>query len=219
MQVYIDLWTKYSHVFINGLIGTIWIAAVIVLLGTMLGVLVAMLKMSKNKVLNIIGKVYTHIIRCTPILLQLYFFWLWLPEIVPIELSEAACIVVALIINSSSYISEIIRAGINAVDRGQWEAARSLGLSESNMFIRIIFPQAIKNILPALANQFVIMVKETSLASVFFVGELMTAFKIVSSTTFIYIESLVIVGIIYFVVLTILSSGVSILERRLAKNG
>ncbi len=219
MQVYIDLWAKYSHVFINGLIGTLWIAAVIVLFGTMLGIVIAMFKMSKNKILNSIGRVYTHIIRCTPILLQLYFFWLWLPEIVPIELSETACIIVALIINSSSYISEIIRAGINAVDKGQWEAARSLGLSESNMFIRIIFPQAIKNILPALANQFVIMVKETSLASIFFVDELMTAYKTISSATYINIPSLVIVGIIYFIVLTVLSGGVSILERRLAKNG
>ncbi len=219
MQVYIDLWAKYSHVFIDGLFGTLWIAAVIVSFGTVLGIGVAMLKMSKNKILNSIGGVYTHIIRCTPILLQLYFFWLWLPEISPIELSDTACIVVALIINSSSYISEIIRAGINAVDKGQWEAARSLGLSERNMFIRIVFPQAIKNILPALANQFVIMVKETSLASVFFVGELMTAYKSISSATFIYIESLVVVGAIYFVVLTLLSFCVSILERRLAKNG
>ena len=93
-------------------------------------------------------------------------------------MSDTACIIVALAINSSSYVAEVIRAGIQAVDKGQMEAAKSLGLSNKNAMRYVILPQAVKNILPALGNEFVVMVKETSLASVFFVGELMTSCKI-----------------------------------------
>lgn len=99
-------------------------------------------------------------------------------------MSDTACIIVALVINSSSYVAEVIRAGIQAVDKGQMEAAKSLGLSNKNAMRYVILPQAVKNILPALGNEFVVMVKETSLASVFFVGELMTSYKTVQSTTF-----------------------------------
>ena len=89
--------------------------------------------MSKLRGLRGIAGVYTAVLRGTPILLQLYFFWLGLPKIVPVKLSDTTCIVVALVVNSSSYVSEIIRAGIGAVDKGQWEAARSIGLSESHV--------------------------------------------------------------------------------------
>jgi ABC-type amino acid transport system permease subunit len=123
-----------------------------------------------------------------------------LPKISPIALSDTACIIVALIVNSSSYISEIIRAGIQAVDKGQTEAAKSLGMSPAVTLRCIVLPQAIKNILPALGNQFILTVKETSLASVFFVGELMTAYKSVQSATFLSVSSLTIAGIIYLIV-------------------
>ena len=121
----------------------------------------------------------------------------------------------ALIINASAYISEIIRAGIGAVDAGQWEAARSVGLSEKNVMTRIILPQAVKNILPALGNEFISTVKGTSLASVFFVGELMTSYKSVQSATFLALQSLTIVGIIYFLLNFVLSRLLRVLERRL----
>ena len=113
------------------------------------------------------------------------------------------------------YISEIIRAGISAVDKGQWEAAKSLGLSNKNMMVRVIMPQAVKNILPALCNEFISTVKGTSLASVFFVGELMTSFKTVQSATFLALQSLTIVGIIYFILNFVLSKLLKLLERRL----
>lgn len=125
------------------------------------------------------------------------------------------CIVVALIVNASAYISEIIRAGINAVDVGQWEAARSIGLSNTHVMTKIILPQAIKNILPALGNEFISTVKGTSLASVFFVGELMTSYKTVQSATFLSLQALTIVGIIYLILNFVLSRLVKLLERRL----
>ena len=115
-----------------------------------------------------------------------------------------------------SYISEIIRAGIQAVDKGQTEAAKSLGMSRFVTLRYIILPQAIKNILPALGNQFILTVKETSLASVFFVGELMTAYRSIQSATFLSVSSLTIAGMIYLVVTYSLSKVVGLFERRLA---
>jgi His/Glu/Gln/Arg/opine family amino acid ABC transporter permease subunit len=214
----IKIWAKYDYVFINGLFGTLWLAVVTVFLGTILGTLIAMLRMSRFKFFYALTSAYIEVLRGTPSLLQLYFFWLILPKLLPISVSDTACIVVALIVNSSAYVAEIIRAGIQAVDKGQTEAAKSLGLSNANTMRYVILPQAVKNILPALCNEFIIMVKETSLASVFFVGELMTAYKTVQSTTFLAVPTLTIVGIIYFVVNFVLSKLLKAFERRLQES-
>ena len=134
----------------------------------------------------------------------------------PFEISDQACIIIALVINSSAYVAEIIRAGIQAVDKGQTEAAKSLGMSNFHMMTRIIFPQAIKNILPALGNEFIMMVKETSLASVFFINDLMTSYKVIQSATFKPIEPLIITGVIYFIVTFSLSKVVKYMEGRMS---
>ncbi|MBQ4514918.1 MAG: amino acid ABC transporter permease [Anaerolineaceae bacterium] len=215
MDKIIRLWNMYSTTFWKGLGGTLWLSALTVFFGTLLGMLIALMRMGKSKILRAIADIYIEILRGTPILLQLYFFWIGLPKIIPYELTDTQCILTALIVNASAYISEIIRAGINAVDKGQWEAARSIGLSETHVMTRVILPQAVKNILPALCNEFISTVKGTSLASVFFVGELMTAQRTVQSATFLAIESLTIVGIIYFVVNFVLSKLLVLLERRL----
>ena len=215
MASMLKIWQKYSAVYISGLGGTLWISLVTVTLGTLLGMLVALMRMGRSKLLRIITDVYIEVLRGTPILLQLYFFWIGLPKIMPFEMSDTQCIVTALVINASAYISEIIRAGINAVDKGQWEAARSIGLSNVHVMTRVILPQAVKNILPALCNEFISTVKGTSLASVFFVGELMTSYKTVQSATFLAIQSLTIVGIIYFILNFVLSRLLRLLERRL----
>ena len=215
MEKVIKLLAKYYPVYLSGLWGTLWISAVTVLSGALLGMLVALMRMSRSKLLNGIAGAYVEILRGTPILLQLYFFWIGLPKLVPFELSDTQCIVIALAVNASAFISEIIRAGIGAVDKGQWEAARSIGLSETHVMTHVILPQAVKNILPALCNEFISTVKGTSLASVFFVGELMTSFKTVQSATFLALQSLTIVGIIYFVLNFVLSRLLGVLERRL----
>ena len=211
----VKLLAKYYPVYLSGLWGTLWISAVTVLLGLVLGMLVALMRMSRSKLLNAVSGVYIEVLRGTPILLQLYFFWIGLPKLVPFELSDTQCIVVALAVNASAFISEIIRAGIAAVDKGQWEAARSIGLSETHVMTHVILPQAVKNILPALCNEFISTVKGTSLASVFFVGELMTSFKTVQSATFLALQSLTIVGVIYLILNFVLSRLLKILERRL----
>ena len=119
MEKIMKLWAKYSSVYLAGLWGTLWISAVTVFLGTLLGMVVALMRMSRWKPLKIVSDVYVEILRGTPILLQLYFFWIALPKIVPFELSDTQCIVAALVVNASAFISEIIRAGIAAVDKGQ----------------------------------------------------------------------------------------------------
>lgn len=215
MEKIVKLLAKYYPVYLSGLWGTLWISAVTVLFGALLGMLVALMRMSRSRILHLISDIYVEVLRGTPILLQLYFFWIGLPKIMPFELSDTQCIVVALVINASAYISEIIRAGIGAVDKGQWEAARSIGLSEAHVMTHVILPQAVKNILPALCNEFISTVKGTSLASVFFVGELMTSYKSVQSATFLALESLTIVGVIYFMLNLVLSKLLKVLERRL----
>ena len=215
MDRIIRLITKYYPTFLQGLGGTLWLSAVTVAAGTLLGMFIALLRMSKLKPLRAVAIAYIEILRDTPVLVQLYFFWIGLPKLVSFEISDTACIVVAMIINASAYISEIIRAGIGAVDIGQWEAARSIGLSEAHVLTKVILPQAVKNILPALCNEFVSTIKGTSLASVFFVNELMTSYKTVSSITYLPLQSLIIAAIIYFVICFTLSKLLAAFERRL----
>ena len=214
----IEMLGKYGNVFVEGLIGTLWLSATSVIGATILGTIFALLRMTRNRIIGIIISVYMAIIRGTPVLLQLYFFWLLLPRVVPFEMSEASSILVALIINASAYVVEVVRAGIQSVDIGQIEAAKSLGLRSRYRFFKIILPQAIKTILPALGNQYIMMVKQTSLASVFFVPELMTSYRTVQAATFLPLPALMIAGIIYFVVTAILSKGLQIMERRMNRN-
>lgn len=215
MERIIKVWSKYYYTFLHGLGGTLWLSLAVVIFGTLLGVVVAFIKTNRFRIVRGVGNIYIEILRGTPILVQLYFFWLALPKILPFELSDTACILTALTVNASAYIAEIIRAGIAAVDKGQWEAARSIGLSEIHVMSRVIMPQAIKNILPALGNEFISTVKGTSLASVFFIGELTTSYKTVSSATFMPLQSLIIIAVIYFVLNYTLSKLLSVLERRM----
>ena len=214
----IKIWTKYSYVYIEGMYGTLWLSAVTVACATVLGTLLAFVKLSNFKPGQWLVNIFVEIIRGTPALLQIYFFWIFLPKAVPVELTDTQCIVIALIINSSAYVAEIIRAGIQAVDGGQTEAALSLGLSKRNMMLRVILPQAIKNILPALGNEFITMIKETSLASVFFISELTTSYKTVQAATFLAIPSLLISGLIYLTLTFVLTRLLALLEKRLKSN-
>ena len=207
---------KYGMNFLNGLGTTMLLALISVAIGCVIGAFVAIMRLSRSKVLGGIATVYTEVIRDTPLLLQLYFFYFLLPDLMPaMRLSKFTCIAVALVINSGAYMSEVFRSGIQSVDRGQTEAARSLGLSASQTMTRIVLPQAFKNVLPAMCNEFVAVTKETSLASTFYVGDLMTQYQTISGKTYLVIEPLVIIGVIYFVVTFTMSKLIAVLERRL----
>ena len=155
LETIIKMWSKYGYVYLNGLAGTLCLAAITVFCGTLLGTVLAVMRLSKVKPFQWVVRFYVWVLRGTPILLQLYFFWIFLPRIVHVRISDTFCIVIALIVNASSYVAEVIRAGIQAVDKGQMEAARSLGMTSSHAMTKIILPQAVKNILPALGNEFI----------------------------------------------------------------
>ena len=216
VQDMIKILDQYWYVFLEGLGGTLSLAAITVFFGMIFGAVLAIIKLSKSKIVQFISTAYIEIIRGTPLLLQLYFFWLFLPKYLPFEISDWTCIVIAPVINSSAYVADIIRARIQTVDKGQMEAAKSLGMSDVHMMTRIIFPQAVKNILPALGNEFIMMVKETSLASVFFINDLMTSYQMIKSATFKPIAPLMITAVIYFIVTFSLSKVVKAMEGRLS---
>ncbi len=210
---------RYGGLFAQGILYTLVLSAITVAGGVIIGSLLALMRRSRYSLVSIIATGYVEVVRGTPLLVQLYFFYFLLPEIVPmINPSKFACISVALVLNSAGYVCEIVRAGIDAVDYGQTEAARSLGLSARQAMARIVFPQAIKNILPALCNEFVTVIKETSLASTFFVGDLMTQYNIIKGNMFLVIEPLLVVGVIYFALTFSLSKAIALLERRLKES-
>lgn len=221
-NVMLKIWNQYWNLFLTGLGMTVFMGLLTVLISTVFGSLMAMMRRSKwgigkFKPFNAIAAIYVEVIRGTPILLQLYFFYFMLPQWLPfLNLSEFACVLIACCVNSTAYVCEIVRAGIQAVDIGQTEAARSLGLNGTQTMMKVVLPQAVKNILPALCNEFIAVVKETSLASTFFIGELMTQFKTINGITFRVLEPLTIVGIIYFLLTFVLSKLIAILERRLS---
>ena len=206
---------RYWSLFLSGLGYTLLLALITVVCGTLLGSLIALMRMARFRPLSVVATAFIEVIRGTPLLLQLYVFYFLVPKIMPFEIGEFTSVSMALVINSTAYVAEIIRAGILAVDRGQTEAARSLGMDSRQTMVRIVMPQAVKNILPALCNEFVAVVKETSLASTFFVGDPMTVFRRINASIFMTLEPLIVVGIIYFVVTFTMSKAVGVLERRL----
>ncbi|MDD4080855.1 MAG: amino acid ABC transporter permease [Eubacteriales bacterium] len=207
---------KYWGLFIQGAGYTLLLSFITVLFGTILGSILALMRRSRNKPVSGFATGYVEVIRGTPLLLQLYLFYFMLPELLPmLNLSKFACVAIALVINSSAYVCEIVRAGIQAVDYGQTEAARTLGLNGRQTMLRIVMPQAVKNILPALGNEFVTVIKETSLASTFFVGDLMTQYSTVRGSMYLVIEPLIVVGAIYFILTFSLSKAINAFERRL----
>lgn len=217
-EKFIKIVTRYWDVFlIKGLSTTLALSAIAVFFGAIIGTLLTFGKMGKSRILRGIITAYVEIIRGTPSLLQVYVGYFVVPLLLPsLNVSTYASVAIALTINSSAYVSEVIRSGIQAVDKGQTEAARSLGLTQSQAMIKVVLPQAVKNILPALGNEFITIIKETSLASTFFVGDLMTSYLTVNGKEFLPLQCLLIVGIIYFILTFILGRGVSALERRLS---
>lgn len=214
--LFLKYWDKYL---IDGVGYTLALSAITVAGGVVLASLLALMKMSRIAPLRWISSVYIEIIRGTPMLLQLYFFYFGLPMLIPaLNKQKFVCIAIALICNSAAYVSEVIRSGIQAVDPGQREAALSLGFSSGGAMWYVIMPQAIKNILPALGNEFIMIIKDTSLASTFFIGDLMTQYLLIRGATYLPIEPLVIAGVIYFIMTFALSKLFGRIERRMKRS-
>lgn len=207
--------SKYGSFFLKGIKITILISLIGVALGSILGAFVALMKLSKIKIISWIASIYIEILRGTPMLVQVFIVFFGITAALGLEISALVCGTIALVINSSAYIAEIIRAGINAVDKGQMEAARSLGLNYRQTMKSVIMPQAIKNILPALGNEFVTLIKESSIVSTIGVGEIMFNAQVVQGISFDPFTPLLVAAALYFVLTFVLTRIMNMIEGRL----
>ena len=227
MQFFNDmalLFTRYNSFFTEGIRNTLIIAAFSVLIGTVLGTLMAMMRMSRILPLRLLATAYIEFIRGTPLMVQLMFIFYGLPMIgvtfpeisfIP-DFSRFAAGIVAMSINSCAYVAEIIRSGIQVVDSGQMEAARSIGYSHWQAMAYVVLPQAVRNILPALGNEFVTMIKESSIVSVIGIADLMFRTRDVIAVTYRTMASLAIVALIYFCMTFLGGRLIAWMERRMS---
>ncbi len=201
---------------VRGLGTTILISLLAVLLGCIIGFIMAFFRLSKIKVLNWIAGIYIDVIRGTPTVVQLLIIY----YVIFAPFKNMPKVVIAAIsfgINSGAYVAEIVRGGILSVDRGQMEAGRSLGLTSAQTMRLIIIPQAIKNILPALGNEFIVLIKETAIAGYIALQDLTKASDIIRSITWSSMP-LFATAIIYFILVKLLSKGLQVFEKRLRKS-
>ncbi|AMR04275.1 MULTISPECIES: amino acid ABC transporter permease [Bacillus] len=203
---------------LKGLEVTLKIVAVSALAGFILGTLLALCKIVRIRALNIAADFYTSIFRGTPLVLQLMIIYFGVPQIIGYEIPAFLAAVLAFSLNSGAYMSEVIRAGIQAVDKGQTEAAMALGIPYGKMMRNIIFPQALKNILPALVNEFATLTKESAVVTVIGATDLMRRAYIVGGETFKYLEPLLFVGLIYYMLVIILTLVGKAIEGRMKKS-
>ncbi len=210
---------EYLPVFIEGAKMTLIISLVTVFFGTLFGSVLYFMKtlsfkIGKVKPLACIATAYIELVRGTPMVLQIFMVYSGSALFLGIDISAFTAVIWAISLNSAAYVSEIVRAGINAVDKGQMEAARSLGMNKVQAMYLVIVPQAVKNILPAIGNEFVTIIKESSMASFIGVGELMFSADIVKGAVYLTFEPLIVVAVFYFIMTFSLGRLIGYFERR-----
>lgn len=218
---------KWIPTFIDGMIVTVVLSLMTVFIGSIIGLVATFLQQSQKKSLKAVVNIYTQVIRGTPLLVQLYI-WLYGLPLIGISLPalpflgdvygsrEFLTAVVALSINSGAYICELLRGGLESIDKGQMEAGRSLGLSRKETMKSVVIPQAIRVVLPGLGNEFIDMIKESSIVSVVGIFDVMYTSNIVKAATYSIFEPLIIVAIIYFFLTYSLTGIMKQLEKRLS---
>lgn len=205
----------------DGLKNTLLITILAILIGIVLGFIVAIIrathdKTGKMKILNFFAKIYLTVIRGTPVVVQLMIIYFVIFG--SVNINKIVVAVLAFGLNSGAYVAEIVRSGIMSIENGQFEAGSSLGLSYRQTMTSIILPQAFKNVLPALANEFIVLLKETSVAGYIAIADLTKGGDVIRSQTYDPFLPLIAVAVIYLVMVMFLTSLVTKLERRLAKN-
>lgn len=209
---------------LSGLVYTLEIAVLGLVIGIIIGIIIAVVRvMPKNgvvpKVLDKICGCYVELFRGTPMVVQLLIgYWVLLPALGIVVSSGVPVAVVVFGLNSGAYVSEIMRGGINSVDSGQLEAARAVGLPYSVAMTKIVVPQAIKNILPTLGNEFIVLIKETSVVSFIAITDLYKAFKQLGDPTYEYTMPYLMLALVYLVMVLLISGGVRLLERHLKRS-
>ena len=211
---------KYYPIFFEGLGYTIRLSLIVIAIASLIGIVVYLLKASRLTIagvrpISLVARLYIEIMRGTPVLLMLLMAYSGIKMLFDVDVTVGFAAVAAMSLNSGAYVAEIIRAGVEAVDKGQVEAARSLGMNRFQCTRLVVAPQAIKNILPAIANEFVGVVKGSSMASVLGVQELTFSAKIVQGATYLALEPLIVVAVLYLILTYTLGRAVNVLERRL----
>ena len=208
-----ELIIKYWPLFLEGATTTVLLSFFSVIVGVGCGTLMALARLSTNKFLSKAAKVYIDIIRGTPLLVQLYLVYFGLATV--LDLNDFVSGVIAVSVNTTAYIAEIIRSGIQSVDKGQMEAARSMGMPKRMAMRQIILPQAMKNILPTIGNEFATLIKETSIVSLIGIHDLMYSSDTVRGATFPVFIPLLMTAFLYFVMTTTIAFFMDKLERKL----
>ncbi len=214
---------EYKDLFIRGLLVTIELTVVALAVGMVIGIALGLMKISRNKWLIVPAKLYIDLFRGTPLFLQILFFHFavlpTLTEMFGLEAPDAMISsFVALSLNSGAYIAEIFRGGIQSVDKGQMEAARSLGMTYPQAMRYVVLPQAFKQMLPPLGNEFITLLKDSSLVTVIAVNDITYAAFVTAKNTFVRWAPYVTAGIMYLVLTTILSQMFSYLEKQFRTN-
>ncbi len=208
---------------LEGLQNTLHIAVLGLIIGTIIGTIIASVRVMPKyktlpKVLNSICGFYVGLFRGTPIVVQLLIFYYVLLPIMGIKMTGVDVSVLVFGLNSGAYISEIMRAGIQSVDSGQMEAGRAVGLSFFTTMVKIVIPQAVKNILPTLGNEFIALIKETSVVSFVGATDLYVAFNLIGTNSYEFMVPYLAMAIIYVVIVLLISLGIKIMERSLRKS-
>lgn len=201
---------------IQGTLVTLEYSIIAVFLGMIIGTILAICKVAGSRAIRIFAISYTSIFRGTPLLVQLSIIYFGLPGVLGIKLDVFTAGVIAFSLNSGAYVSEIIKAGIKAVDKGQFEAAKALGIPPILRMKDIILPQAIRNILPALVNELINLIKESALISIIGEMDLMRRAQIVSAETYAYFAPMITAALTYYFLVMIVSIIARMLEKRLA---
>lgn len=200
--------------FLEGLQVTLYIFIIAVIVGFLIGLVVALMRLSPLKILNAIAIIYIDVIRGTPFIVQLFFIYFGLNSLEWLSMDRMYAGILTVAINAGAYFAEIIRAGIQSIDKGQTEAARSLGMTGRQTMIQIILPQAFRRMLPTITNQSIISLKDTSLLSIIGIADLTQQGQVQQSTTFEPFIVWSVVGLMYFVIIYLLSLVAKFLERR-----
>ncbi|WP_249597493.1 amino acid ABC transporter permease [Peribacillus frigoritolerans] len=199
---------------LKGLQVTLYIFVIAIILGFLIGLLIALLRLAPIKILNWIAKVYVDAIRGTPFIVQLFFIYFGVNSLNLISLDSTTAGIITVAINAGAYFAEIIRAGIQSIDKGQTEAARSIGFTGAQTMRYIVLPQAFRRMLPTITNQSIISLKDTSLLSVIGIADLTQQGQIQASATFEAFKIWLAVGVIYFIIIYLLTLIANFIERR-----
>jgi len=201
---------------ISGLWVTIEIAVISLILAVILGIILGICSISTSKILKGIATVYIGIIRGTPLMIQALFLFFGVGQALNIRFDPMVAATITLTINASAYMAEIFRGGIQAIDNGQMEAARSLGLTYSKTMRKVILPQAVKIMIPSILNQFIVTLKDTSILSVISIRELTATGQIIIARNYKALEMYAIVACMYLILITILTLVSSYIERKIS---